>query len=90
MNGTVAPYTNPLAPIHIVTGAAGCPEGIQSFGPPLGPWSAVRVAEYGIGHLDVKNATHAYFEQINVPNKTGGLGPVVLADAIWVIKDPQQ
>eukprot|EP00759_Apiculatamorpha_spiralis_P029191 PhF_6_TR31479/c0_g1_i2/m.46268 len=82
MNGTQGTYINPPAPVHIVAGAAGCVEDLQTFGPPLGPWSAIRIAAYGIGHLDVKNSTHAYWEQIAAPNRT-------IVDSIWVIKDPQ-
>eukprot|EP00697_Spironema_sp_BW2_P000969 gnl/Spiro4/11323_TR5977_c0_g1_i2.p1 gnl/Spiro4/11323_TR5977_c0_g1~~gnl/Spiro4/11323_TR5977_c0_g1_i2.p1 ORF type:complete len:487 (-),score=163.52 gnl/Spiro4/11323_TR5977_c0_g1_i2:114-1538(-) len=64
------PYTNPLAPIHLVAGAAGCSEGIDVFEKgPLGVWSAVRIADYGYGHLRIHNATHATWEQL-ATNKT--------------------
>lgn len=49
MNGSLAqPFTNAGAPIHIVSGAAGCDEDLDPFGPEgLGPWSAFRSSTYG-------------------------------------------
>lgn len=35
-----APYTNPKAPVHIVTGSAGCKEGREPFLKELPEWSA--------------------------------------------------
>jgi hypothetical protein len=67
MNGTVDPsnpYASPNAPVHIVSGSAGCEEDLDTFGATgLGPWSAVRIAAYGYGHLLV-NRTHAHWEQL--------------------------
>ena len=73
MNGRVLnsstpgePYRNPLAPVHIVTGAAGCPEDLQKFDKgPLGDWSAVRIADYGYGKLTILNDTHLTFDQVD-------------------------
>lgn len=30
-------YVNPQAPVHIISGAAGCPENLDGFGA-AGPW----------------------------------------------------
>jgi len=81
LNGTEGdPYHNARAPIHVITGAAGCDEFLHNFSrSPKGPWSAVRVLAYGIAHLDVHNATHAYIEQIFTPNGS-------VADSFWVTK----
>lgn len=46
-NGTKDPYTNPPAPVHIVTGSAGCNERTDPFVPNPPPWSAFRSSEYG-------------------------------------------
>ena len=74
------PYRQPLAPVHIVAGAAGCAEDLDTFGPPLGGWSAVRIAEYGYGYLTIENHTHAHWAQVDAS------GEVVL-DAITIISD---
>lgn len=34
------PYTNPGAPIHLVTGSAGCKEGREPFKGKIPEWSA--------------------------------------------------
>lgn len=82
-NGTSTPgqpYTNPQAPVHIVSGSAGCDENLDRFNGALGPWSAVRDMSYGYGHLDVKNATHVHWEQLYAGNRS-------VTDSIWLIKD---
>eukprot|EP01137_Pigoraptor_chileana_P002603 Opistho-2@41675 len=74
------PYVNPLAPIHIVAGAAGCEEMLQPFqNGPLGPWSAVRISDYGYGHVTIHNATHAHWEQLSADK--------VVQDEIWIVRD---
>lgn len=41
MNGSYeSPYTNPKAPIHFVTGSAGCKEGREPFPKKIPDWSA--------------------------------------------------
>jgi len=83
MNGSIEhPYTNPKAPIHIISGSAGCVEDLNTFGPPLGPWSAVRISEYGYGHLTFYNDTHAYWEQLFVNGS--------IADSFTIIKNEHQ
>ncbi len=74
-NGTVyngslaAPYTNAKAPIHIVSGGAGCDEHTDTFGPTgLGPWSAFRSSTYGYGRLTAYNHTHLHWQQMHANN----------------------
>lgn len=74
------PYRNPLAPVHIVTGAAGCEEDLDVFDDgALGPWSAVRITDYGYGVLTIANMTHLRWEQRNVSRQ-----PV---DEFWLVRD---
>jgi len=63
-------YVNPKAPVHIVSGAAGCNEQdgicVNAIFGPKGPWSAYRSwlpGLYGFGKLTVYNSTHLYWEQ---------------------------
>jgi len=79
-NGTLSPYTNPTAPVHIITGSAGNRENLDSFGPALGPWSAFRSSTYGYGRMKVFNSTHIHFEQILADKGT-------ILDEFWLIQE---
>ena len=46
-NGTTDPYVDPTAPVHVVTGSAGCQENTDTFVVNPGPWSAFRSSNYG-------------------------------------------
>ncbi|CAG2103656.1 unnamed protein product [Medioppia subpectinata] len=59
------PYTNPSAPVHIITGSAGCKERHDPFVPNPPPWSAVRNSDYGYTRLHILNASHLSLEQIS-------------------------
>lgn len=75
-----APYTNPRAPVHIITGSAGCKEKTDTF-PEIAPgWSAYRSSDYGYTRMTAHNKTHLYFEQVSDDK----LGAVI--DSVWVIK----
>jgi len=74
------PYTNPQAPVHIISGSAGCKEDTDHFPDVVPAWSAFRSTDYGYTRMNVENKTHIYFEQVS-DNK---LGEVV--DSFWVIK----
>ncbi|OTF74575.1 hypothetical protein BLA29_002347 [Euroglyphus maynei] len=66
-NGTMDmnnPYYNAGAPIHLITGSAGCKENLDNFRPPL-PWSAKRIVEYGYTKLTIINRTHLQIQQIS-------------------------
>lgn len=76
-----APYTNPKAPVHIITGSAGCDEYVDHFvdNPPA--WSAFRSSDYGYTRMKIFNSTHLWFQQVSV-EKNGK--PI---DEVWLIKD---
>ncbi|XP_064622970.1 acid phosphatase type 7-like isoform X1 [Lineus longissimus] len=78
---TKYPYTNPTAPVHIVTGSAGSQEGVDPFFTIPWPWSALRTTDYGYNRVKVVNSTHLYFEYVS--DVQGGR----VMDSIWYIKD---
>jgi len=82
MNGSVAaPYYNPKATVHIITGSAGCKEGLERFGPHgMGPWSAFRSSTYGYARMTVYNGTHLHWEQV-----LDSTGKVI--DQFWLINE---
>ncbi|XP_050344414.1 acid phosphatase type 7 isoform X1 [Nymphalis io] len=81
-NGSAAqPYRNPRAPVHIVTGSAGCQEDTDKFKSPPPAWSAFRSSDYGYTRLYAHNHTHLEFQQVDVDLK----GQVV--DSFWIVKD---
>eukprot|EP00128_Syssomonas_multiformis_P018375 Colp12_sorted_trinity150504_noHs@25682 len=85
LNGTdpMNPYHNPRAPIHIITGAAGCEEDLSEFpAKPLAHWSAVRISDYGFGRVEIMNKTHAKWEQVDVERK--------VVDELWVVRDSHE
>jgi acid phosphatase type 7 len=59
------PYTNPGAPVHIITGSAGCDEKHTAFGKST-HFTAVRESDYGYTRMKAFNKTHLYLEQISV------------------------
>ncbi|XP_066147683.1 acid phosphatase type 7 [Euwallacea fornicatus] len=75
-----APYTNPKAPVHFVTGSAGCTEGTDGFNA-RPPWSAFSSRDYGYTRLKAFNSTHIYWEQVS-DDKQGQI-----IDSVWLIKD---
>lgn len=76
-----APYLNPGAPVHIVTGSAGCKEGTDGFIEPRPDWSAFNSSDYGYTRLKAFNSTHLYLEQISDDK----LGAVI--DSFWIVKE---
>merc|ERR1711865_1165261 len=62
-------YSNPKAPIHIVTGAGGAP-GLDAFGN-FGPWSRNQLSAWGYGRVTVHNATT--FEYNHILNSNGSV-----------------
>nr|XP_033812885.1 acid phosphatase type 7 [Geotrypetes seraphini]XP_033812886.1 acid phosphatase type 7 [Geotrypetes seraphini]XP_033812887.1 acid phosphatase type 7 [Geotrypetes seraphini]XP_033812888.1 acid phosphatase type 7 [Geotrypetes seraphini] len=81
-NGSIeAPYTNPRAPVHIITGSAGCREMLDPFVPEPRNWSAVRIEDYGYTRMQILNKTHIYLEQVSDDQD----GRIV--DNIWLIKE---
>ncbi|XP_063894467.1 acid phosphatase type 7 isoform X1 [Helicoverpa armigera] len=78
---THQPYVNPGAPVHIVTGSAGCQEATDPFRPDPFPWSAFRSSDYGYTRFLAQNHTHLYMEQVDVDLK----GKVI--DSFWLVKN---
>ncbi|XP_001606004.2 acid phosphatase type 7 [Nasonia vitripennis] len=76
-----APYTNYKAPVHIITGSAGCKEGREKFVPQRPPWSSFRSSDYGFTRMTAHNKTHLYLEQVSDDKE----GEVI--DRVWLIKD---
>ncbi|VDL92896.1 unnamed protein product [Schistocephalus solidus] len=60
------PYENPTAPVHIVSGSAGCKEGEDPFVPNPQPWSAFQSDDYGYTSVVVHNFTHLELQQFSV------------------------
>ncbi|KAJ8046055.1 Acid phosphatase type 7 [Holothuria leucospilota] len=79
-NGSLSePYTNPKAPVHIVTGSAGCWEKHSVFGPEK-YFDAFRSGDYGYTRLHIINNTHIDLQQVSDDQK----GKVI--DKITLIK----
>ncbi|VDK69104.1 unnamed protein product [Litomosoides sigmodontis] len=78
-NGTKEPYVDPPAPVHIISGSAGCQEYTDPFVSKPPPWSAFRSSNYGFGRLHIFNGTHLYFEQVSASKDE-------TEDSFWLIK----
>ncbi|XP_072023967.1 acid phosphatase type 7-like [Amphiura filiformis] len=64
-NGSMdAPYTNPKAPVHIITGSAGNKEG-QHFLLPPKPYTAFQTRDFGYTRFFILNSTHIHAEQVS-------------------------
>ncbi|XP_043287963.1 acid phosphatase type 7 [Venturia canescens] len=74
------PYTDYRAPVHVVTGSAGCKEGVDDFVRPSPEWSAYRSSDYGYTRMKAYNKTHLYLEQVSDDKK----GAVI--DKMWLVK----
>ncbi|KAG8322291.1 Acid phosphatase type 7 [Homalodisca vitripennis] len=59
------PYRNPGAPVHIITGSAGCEEKTDPFIPHPRDWSAFRTSDYGYARMQIFNSSHLYLEQVS-------------------------
>lgn len=75
------PYENYKAPVHIITGSAGCKEGREKFVPHKPVWSAYRNSDYGYTRMKAYNRTHLYLEQVS-DDKEGAV-----LDHVWLTKD---
>lgn len=75
-------YLDPRAPVHVISGAAGCGENVDYMGDPK-PWSAFRAdtaSSHSYGRLIVVNRTHLLFEQVSVDfNST--------IDKFWLVQN---
>ena len=75
------PYRNPGAPVHLITGSAGCKEGREPFQKNIPSWSAMHSQDYGYTRMKAHNSTHLYFEQVS-DDKDGAI-----IDSFYIIKD---
>lgn len=77
-----APYTNPRAPVHVTTGAAGKEDLPDDFVgvPPV--WSAFRSRNYGYSRFSVRNRTHLFFEQLALKNDY-----MKQIDSFWLVRE---
>nr|ATU82925.1 secreted Phosphatase protein [Pristhesancus plagipennis] len=75
------PYVNPRAPVHVITGSAGCQELVDPFIKNPQPWSAFRSSDYGYARLQAFNSSHLYMEQVSIDLN----GDVI--DSFWIVKD---
>lgn len=75
------PYTNYKAPVHIITGSAGCKEGREKFTTKRPDWSAFSSSDYGYTRMQAFNKTHLYLEQVSDDKE----GEVI--DHFWLIKN---
>jgi hypothetical protein len=75
-----AAYVNPTRPIHILTGAAGCPENQDGWQKTAAAYSAKRINDYGYSRLKALNATALRLEYVD--NVKGAI-----LDSIVIIKD---
>ncbi|XP_026332457.1 acid phosphatase type 7-like isoform X2 [Hyposmocoma kahamanoa] len=75
------PYVNPRAPVHVITGSAGCKEGRDHFKNNPQSWSAFRSQDFGYTRLKAYNKTHINIEQVSVDLD----GQVI--DHFWLIKN---
>ena len=84
MNGSVAePYTNPRAPVHIITGSAGCQEKHDPW-LPMPEITGFRSNDYGFTRMMAHNSTHLELEQVSIDQG----GKVI--DHIWIKKDSHE
>ncbi|KAF0314612.1 Acid phosphatase type 7 [Amphibalanus amphitrite] len=76
------PYRNPGAPVHIVTGSAGCQENLSPFSIKM-PWTAFRSLEYGYSRFTFHNATHMSIEQVETTQE----GATAVIDEVTVVRE---
>ncbi|XP_059062839.1 acid phosphatase type 7-like [Achroia grisella] len=75
------PYVNPRAPVHLVTGSAGCREGRDHFRHNSAKWSAFRSQDYGYTKLKAYKKGPIYIEQVSADLE----GKVI--DSFWLVKN---
>ena len=73
-------YVDYKAPIHILTGAAGCPENQDAWQKKANPFSARRINDYGYSRLQAVNATTLKLEYVD--NVKGAV-----LDSILIVKN---
>lgn len=77
--GGVTTYNQPNMPIHIITGAAGCPED-QDPWHGQDPWQAFQLNVYGYGRLSFPSPSIAKWEFVNDANSS-------VVDTVVIVQD---
>ncbi|XP_020901933.1 acid phosphatase type 7 [Exaiptasia diaphana] len=81
-NGSIKhPYTNPRAPVHIITGSAGCKYCHDKFKRKNAKWTAFRTLDYGYTRMKVYNKTHLHLEQVSIDKN------YTVVDQVMIIKN---
>jgi acid phosphatase type 7 len=76
-------YISPNFTTNIISGSAGCQEGLDVLNTTAGPWTASRSATYGIGKMIIHNSTHLQWQQMDtVTNSTN----TTTIDEFWIVK----
>ncbi|XP_065920906.1 acid phosphatase type 7-like isoform X2 [Dysidea avara] len=58
------PYVDPKAPVHFITGSAGCEEMHKRFDHMM-PWDAAHFFDFGYSYMTIVNSTHVKWQQIS-------------------------
>lgn len=74
------PYIDPIAPVHVISGSAGCQENTDIFVKEPGPWSAFRNSDYGFSVMQIFNKTHIHFQQLSAAEER-------IIDDFWIVKN---
>ncbi|KAI5638233.1 calcineurin-like phosphoesterase domain-containing protein [Phthorimaea operculella] len=74
------PYRNPQAPVHLITGSAGCYEDTYPINKRK-PWTVFSSSDYGYTRFKAYNKTHLHIEQVSVDKE----GKII--DSFWLIRD---
>ncbi|KAF6035235.1 hypothetical protein EB796_006439 [Bugula neritina] len=74
------PYTEPNAPVHIITGSAGMYAEHSDFTKDKPFWSAYRARNYGYNKFHISNSTHIFVEWVD--DELNGK----ITDSFWIIK----
>ncbi|KAI6190488.1 Purple acid phosphatase [Aphelenchoides bicaudatus] len=78
-NGTKDANTNPPAPVHIISGSAGCRENTDLFNN-ASVWDAFRTSDYGFSRMHIYNKTHLHWQQVRAYDGR-------VQDDFWIIKE---
>ena len=74
LNGTEDPddpYRNPLGPVHVISGSAGCQERLDPFMDKKAPGSVIQISDYGYTRLEASRC-ELRFKQIS-DDKSGSI-----------------
>ena len=82
---TTKTTTNPPSTINIITGDAGGPENHEVFQRDQPERTAFRTAAYGYSRMQVHNATHLHWEQVECDTDEGVQDLVI--DEFWLVQE---